>query len=372
MRIATEIVFRRITAADFFNIYKAPGQEPGGGGQSYIDVDTSGVSVPQWRHFLQPSPETQLIGGPAWDLPIRSLGSGYRQTVKIGQRRPTSVSIRAQKIYSARSNRVRAWHPDHTPFPRPAQPPTSSNDPIIPPLIQGLVIYIIRDTRGEFWAGWFKARKPLPSWEVDIRLQPMFTADEGFIRLEPGLWFDEMNIDWPFTPATASTGTLNPYEKKKASPAARAKLERLQSDDTIIGDLFNQDEVIDASPQTRTRIQQVRKRNIAAVKKLKQLYKGQCQITGAQYIFEKTNGEPYTEAHHLVPLGKGGADSPLNLIIISAHVHRMLHLASVSTIDPSQMKNNKLPIVINGKKYTITWDQRHAEAVRSAARKQKP
>ncbi len=84
-------------------------------------------------------------------------------------------------------------------------------------------------------------------------------------------------------------------------------------------------------------------------------------------MFKKSDGTPYTEAHHLIPLGEGGADAPHNLVIVSAHIHRMLHYADVSDIDLSKINNNQLDISINGVPYTITWHSEHAKLVEAAA-----
>ena len=94
------IVFRRITAADFYNIYKEPGAEAGGGGQSYIDIDTSGVSIEAWKEFFAGISPTNQKGGPLWTFEVNSLGIVGKQLLKIGQRRSSSVSIREQKLVS--------------------------------------------------------------------------------------------------------------------------------------------------------------------------------------------------------------------------------------------------------------------------------
>ncbi len=101
---------------------------------------------------------------------------------------------------------------------------------------------------------------------------------------------------------------------------------------------------------------------------MKALYEHKCQITGEQYTFKKRDGTNYTEAHHLVPLGDGGADNPLNMIIVSPLIHRMLHYAQVDDIDLSAIKSNPdgsayLDIRINGKKYQVKWNQKHYEMI---------
>jgi 5-methylcytosine-specific restriction protein A len=112
------------------------------------------------------------------------------------------------------------------------------------------------------------------------------------------------------------------------------------------------------------KVQQVRKRNRKAVAALKKLY-GECQMTGMTYVFLSAKGTPYLEVHHLIPLGSGGADSPHNMVVLSAHAHRMLHHAEVSGLDLAQIKDNSLTFSINGKSATIKWHPKHSELVMS-------
>ena len=106
-------------------------------------------------------------------------------------------------------------------------------------------------------------------------------------------------------------------------------------------------------------------RNRKAVRDLKRLYKT-CQITGNDFIFSKVNGEPYLEVHHLVPLGEGGSDNSTNLVVISAHIHRMLHYAVVEGIDLAKIVDYKLDFTINGESFTITWLPEHAKVIADA------
>lgn len=363
MRRASRIVFRRITAADFFNIYKEPGTESRGGGQSYIDIDTSGVSIADWAAFLTPTqPELKAQDHPAWTVTIRSIGLDKSQQVGIAQRRATTVSIRRQKIVSSEANRVFAWDPRFTEFPQPARPLQSAEDPQIPPLIDGLVIYLVRDGRGEIWAGWFKARSPEAEWIVPQPLMPMFTAKDGHIHLRPAIEFDETDFEWPFGLRSFTSQQLPPATEPKVIAAMR-RPNRVLSEDDILDQLFDADEAARTPTLIRRRIAKVRVRNTAAVKLLKLLYRHQCQITGDKFIFDTKDGPPYTEAHHLVPLGRGGWDSPLNLIVVSAHVHKLLHYAAVPEVSITDIENRKLDIKINSKSYRIEWHPKHARMI---------
>lgn len=379
------IIFRRLTTADFFNINKPSGTEAHGGGQAYIDVSTSSVPVRRWRQMLAGVPEQSRVGGPAWEAEIRSLGvPGSRQKVTIAQRRPASVAIRSQKLTSREANRVLAWRPDRTGFPRPVNPRERES-------VENLVVYLVRLENGEVWAGWFRAPSPEVNWQTNDRLNSMFHDAEGFIEFTGEVLFDPDSTEWPFvvpevslsppgstglgTPATGPIlagqvpaptpgpgGPQSPMEPAPAGPAVGSDAEQLQQ-----SVLFDEDDKrgAQAPPEVRERLQRVRVRDQRAVRKLKQLYGNKCQITGDRDTFRKRDGEWYSEAHHLVPLGQGGLDDLHNLVILSPLLHRMLHYARVEGLDLTRVRGNRLQFKINGKDYVLTWDPRHAEIVTS-------
>ena len=373
MKKAASIVFRRMTPADFFNISKGPGAETGGGGQSYIDIDVSGVSLGNWRSFFHSITEIMMTGGPAWDFDINSLGLTTSQQIRIGQRRVSSVSIRSQKLHSSASKRVHAWHPSHTYFPSVSSTVTNASDPIVTSATNNLVIYIVKDTNEEYWAGWFKSANPKAAWQTNAALLRMFSEGEGYIEFDAPIDFDEADGVWAFRPTGSGSPTTSatlPTKKKKKKTKKKVGKKTKKSGYTkrkkkkekdVIKELFD-DDLANESPALKKQTVKLRKRNAKAVKVLKSLYK-ECQITGTEFIFDKTNGDPYTEAHHLIPLGEGGADSPENLVVVSAHIHKMLHYADVEGLDLTKISDNKLDISINGDSYTITWHPKHAELV---------
>lgn len=171
MKQAAQIVYRHITAADFFNINKPTGATKGGGGQSYIDFPGSAIGPQDWRKFFAPLRGSKTKSGPLWEIELHSIGLEESQTVQIGQRRPLSYNIRNQRITSAQANRVYAWDPRLTNFPKPRVASRRIS-------IRNLVIYIVKTTDGEFWAGWFHARHPKSSWKCDHRLLQMFDEPE--------------------------------------------------------------------------------------------------------------------------------------------------------------------------------------------------
>lgn len=52
---------------------------------------------------------------------------------------------------------------------------------------------------------------------------------------------------------------------------------------------------------------------------------GRCQLCQQEAPFTLRDGSPYLEAHHIVPLGKGGKDDLSNLVALCPNCHRKLH-----------------------------------------------
>lgn len=394
MREVRAIVFRYLTDADFFNMYKPAGIETGGGGQLYIDFHTSAISVRHWQTFfnqVRDIRQRQVRRGPEWDFPVHSIGTPDTSTIqrlRIYQRRGASICIPNQNLNTRSANRVRAWHPARG-FPQPQDP---TNRRALP---EGLVVYLVRTYENEVWAGWFLNDVSAPSACRDTLstqlLQEMLDGDSspgdvGFMSFRRNcLLIDETNDVAPFSAqgsgptqgvATVSTtrhGTRRGSATQRTRAGARIPRRRKQrTEDEIVQSLFGEDEDCPTSvePDTRKTVVRVRQRNQRAVRDLKELYEHQCQITDAQFTFLKRDGTPYTEVHHLVPLGTGGADNPRNMIIVSPLIHRMLHYAHVTGINLSQIQEHEdgsasLSIRINGQDYVIGWKPQHAERVLS-------
>ncbi len=373
MKIVQFLVFRYLTHAEFFNMYKPSGTEVGGGGQSYIDFPTKSVSSENWDNYFSGIPSEERTQGPSWTFEINSIGvSGY-QSLIIFQRREQSFSISSQKMTSNRANRVLAWHPQNG-FPEPVDPTNRNSCP------PGLAIYIVRTNTGEFWAGWFRDNSPCRDPQAQIILHNMLSSSTvegyaGFIQPNTMLYLDETDINTPFYTIAVQSPIIpipqpiqipqTPVPTPKSFPISP---KAPKSEDEITKALFDEDEgeTNNAPPQTKEVIARIRSRNAKSVKSLKELYQGKCQITGDEYTFLKKDNTPYCEAHHLIPLGLQGADSPFNIIIVSPLIHKMLHYADVSPIDISKMTGtNTLQIFINNEPYTITWHAKHADNVKS-------
>lgn len=54
---------------------------------------------------------------------------------------------------------------------------------------------------------------------------------------------------------------------------------------------------------------------------------GVCELCREDAPFNKSNGTPYLEAHHIIPLAEGGPDTPDNCAALCPNCHRALHSA---------------------------------------------
>jgi 5-methylcytosine-specific restriction enzyme A len=337
------IVFRRLTFADFSHINKSGSAYDKGGGQSYIDFPTKNVSLADWS-FLLGEATGMAKDRPFWEVNMNSLGLDASILLKIYNRRSASVCITAQKLDSSKSNRVPAWHPKYG-FPRTDYDANNLN----------LVIYIVKTYDDDLWAGWFLKKDKPKNWFINAQLERLFEDDSaGFIKIKGKLFIDTDNSEWAFY--------RNPNDIK------HQKLDEKDiEEDALYEDISEKLGVLMPTKPEEIkfveRVLKIRKRNTQIVKQLKQLYGNKCQLTGEAFTFEKKNGDLYSEVHHLIPLGEAGSDNYANMVVISPLIHRMLHYATVSPIDLSQIKNNELPITINGKGFTITWHREHSKII---------
>ncbi len=393
MKPIQAIVYRYLTDNDFFTIYKPPGTETGGGGQLYIDFLTSQIPVTQWNGFFNGVTglaRSSVRNGPQWEFPVHSIGlrpPTRPQVLRVYQRRAASICIPNQNINTKSANRVTAWSPSRG-FPSPSNPSVRNSVP------DGLVVFLVRTSDDEVWAGWL--RNAAGRRSVPAILRPMFDArrtqgDVGYVQCSGAILLDEGSTDDPFAAPTEATlegddnnraangssagsdGRSGPRETTPASSGVAGETpggRRERSEEELIESLFGEDEVEggEEAPELRQAIITIRRRNHNAVRGLKQLYGYRCQITGERLTFVKRDGFRYVEAHHLVPLGKGGADNPRNIIVVSPLVHRMLHYANVTGVDLSRVVEHSdgsatLAISINDEPFTITWHREHASRV---------
>jgi len=339
------LVLRRMTYADFRHINKVGGEEKGGGGQSYIDFPIKDIALKSWIAFLGKKTGTGAGKRPQWDFNVNSLGITAQKKIRIYQRRQASVSIASQKIHSKSSNRVPAWHPDNS-FPVDYNPASDN-----------LVIYIAKTTDKEYYAGWFLKNEIPKNWPVNAELKKIFEEESaGYIKFNSLVFIDTENKEWAFS--------FDPKAIENQIKTEETKDDDLRDEDTSpkLAKLADSNE----KPAIVERILKIRQRNDKIVKNLKKLYKGRCQISGDTLTFKKSNGELYSEVHHLIPLGENGSDAYENAIVVSPLIHRMLHYAKVTKIDLTKIKKHKLKMKINGKEYEITWLPDHLKTVKKS------
>ena len=324
------------------------------------------VDLGTWHSFFANIEPKETKSGPLWNVEINSLGKLGRQEVAIGQRRDASVNIRSQKLLSRSSNRVLAWHPDHGDFPRAPADMSSAEDPKVIELTAGVRIFILKTEQDDYWAGWLRTEEIQRLAAVDARFEEMLVEPAGHLSFDPAVELDVTSLKDPFgvQPHAATEADAEVDAEKKPPKKAPYNAKTGRTEEAIAADLFQDDSSSEEVKKTQKVIETF-ERNRKAVRDLKRLYKT-CQVTGDDFVFSKVNGEPYLEVHHLVPLGEGGSDDPANLVVISAHIHRMLHYAVVEGIDLSKIADDKLDFTINGETFTITWRPEHAKVISDA------
>jgi 5-methylcytosine-specific restriction enzyme A len=326
-----KIAFKEITGAEFLAINTKTKGSGKGGGQSYIDFHPSYIPESTWASFFSGLATTKNAPR-GWIFDVHSLGVSEppQSQIELSYRdkEMTRFGLRSQKHpdLSSKSRRLYAWRPQMTGFPELPQGITSVGQ-IPPSLLDNVRIFLIRDDEGHIWASWRRGAAPA---SLPAVLAPMFAEPQGMIQVSNALDLDPGEPQWPFREPLVSDGPgWDP-----------------------------DDELLVPDAQITYSLQKVRARDKAAANSVRQLYTT-CQISGAEFLFTTKSGRPYLEVHHLIPLGKGGADSAHNMVVVSAHVHKMLHYAEVSPIDLSQVANNQLPITIAGHSYTIKWHPQH-------------
>lgn len=86
-------------------------------------------------------------------------------------------------------------------------------------------------------------------------------------------------------------------------------------------------EVSKAEPVKREYLMETYARNQGWVKEAKNRFGVYCMCANCQNTFQKPDGEPYIEVHHIIPFCEGGEDSLWNLAVLCAHHHRLAHFA---------------------------------------------
>lgn len=114
-------------------------------------------------------------------------------------------------------------------------------------------------------------------------------------------------------------------------------------------------------PEKKRTVVTLFKRNTKIARKLKILYQGECQI--CNFTFEKENGENYSEAHHIVPLGEQGSEEIKNIIILCANCHKQIHYDRAIW---RELGVNVRYVGINGQLKRVKYKPAHFKAVKES------
>lgn len=199
---------------------------------------------------------------------------------------------------------------------------------------------------------------------IDFDLETLSTRKEirwrnefAFVRqhlVQEGYLSNESNRLWEFT-AAGSLYLDHLFSIAKSNEnLSRIDYTSVFGDDVdlnsvdsleLISDLGLENETVEVKRKQIKRYQGI-------VKKLKTRYKNKCQIKSCQFSFVKSNGEDYSEAHHLKPLSEGGGQSEENVVILCANHHRMFHYAKVIV---GELEHDERAIEINGIKELVVY-----------------
>ena len=76
-------------------------------------------------------------------------------------------------------------------------------------------------------------------------------------------------------------------------------------------------------------------RNIAMAKFVISQANGKCELCKLETNIIKTNGSPFLEAHHIIPLSEGGQDIYENIVALCPNCHKRIHFSS----EPAKVQN---------------------------------
>lgn len=180
MLFVDEILYRRISEADFRNIENVK-KPRGGGGQTYIDL--SGIDAARIVEFCKygvRSPGSEKVAGGSWPsftLSVYPVGSTTPYPIYLDLRRHNNYRIRRQY-----QDRHPAWRSDagfptlfgpNSPFVAGRNYPDSQLDPAVKPLVENLSIYIVRTTSHRYFAGFINSSSLPPAWPMDAGLEQL-------------------------------------------------------------------------------------------------------------------------------------------------------------------------------------------------------
>lgn len=197
MLYVDEILYRKITPADFKNIENVK-KPSGGGGQTYIDL--SGIEVERVIEFCSAGtellkPAAKYYDGvrcPAFRLKVVAIGTTREAPLKIDCRRKNNYRIceQAQHQYRHPAWTAAQGFPTITgkgmPFETKRSYPDDVLDPIVNPIVEKLSIYIVRTVNGHYFAGYIYGDAIPETWPRDAGLQRLLSANWEDVKKEEG------------------------------------------------------------------------------------------------------------------------------------------------------------------------------------------
>ena len=201
---AISIIYRFMTQTEFKAINNLI-QSSGGGSQTYIDFPKGSVKDSDWIDFLGNQGE-EAPNGYKWHINVKSLSLGdVEQDVELSCRRENTNSLREQN-----NNRIKIWSPKYSSFPSASDIYDEENP---------LCIYLLKDTEGEIWAGWFYPNTCNNVWFMNIELASIFfnkgKGAAGYIKFKDPIHFDENNYNWPFYKSFTNNNATSSEEVKE-------------------------------------------------------------------------------------------------------------------------------------------------------------
>lgn len=208
------ILWRRITPGDFFNIERAAGVGPsGGGGQRYVDIPLGGgLSLEDFGNFIRGTPLE--ADEAAWgDFEIQAFSASDLSVVapllftpRRGNNRRYRIANQNRQATGA--NRHPAWSAQSG-FPQ-APDDVASRDAVGVPGLSLLKIFIARTDRGEFLAGYTNSTTMPESWPMGTGLDVLFQPNarvgaDGIIDIAPNIQFSTIALG-AATPLRAEAG----------------------------------------------------------------------------------------------------------------------------------------------------------------------
>ena len=183
--------------------------------------------------------------------------------------------------------------------------------------------------------------------------------DAAFNRVPSVLQMAQVCGLAPLTGTSTTSGVVVHYASRRSrdtrSVRNRVKREvsiRSEEQERLVDDLVD-DMGADAPTRVRAVVNTI-KRNLGISARLKDLYRGKCQLCGS--TFRKRDGSNYSESHHIVSLGMHGADRLSNIVILCANCHRKLHYAEVRHLP---VRGEHRYVRINGETVEIRYSPAH-------------